>query len=556
MPIARTSGSSIWQPALRTVKARDVTTRYRDGCEISLLDVREQWSYSRGHALLASSCPFSSLELMIEDLVPRKSAPIVVMDDGAGTGNNLAVRAAARLSGLGYDNVSVLAGGAPGWAAAGFALFAGVHAFSKLFGEVVEHDDAPPTLTADQLAEDLTQNAENIVIDVRPPEEFQRASLPCSINIPAGELLRSLQTIAPDANTPIVVHCGGRTRGIIAAQTLIAAGVPNPVLLLENGTIGWRLSGRDTVAGVGSLRRIAIAQTAPVNGQSGSNFVAASGAREIDSTGLADTIAQTPTRTTYFLDVRSRAEFDRGHHPRARHVPAGQLVQETDQFLATRNARLVLFDDAGDRAAFAAYWLRRMGWPDISWFFLADCTPTMLVTSVDDEPAPALPIDRVDLVTPAAAKTMLALGDAVIIDLSSSLAYEKGHVPGAHFAIRAQIRAETMTRLGSQSDLILTSEDGARAALASADISEIHAGRIRVLEGGNQGWRATGFALETGPTSMLHSPRDVRRSIYEGSSDLSAAMQGYIDWEEALVETAKGEDYLPFDLPKACGSGQ
>jgi hypothetical protein len=41
----------------------------------------------------------------------------------------------------------------------------------------------------------------------------------------------------------------------------------------------------------------------------------------------------------------------------------------------------------------------------------------------------------------------------------------------------------------------------------------------------------------------------MRRSIYDGSADLLAAMKGYIDWEVALVNTARTEDYLPFALP-------
>lgn len=45
------------------------------------------------------------------------------------------------------------------------------------------------------------------------------------------------------AQTPIVVNCAGRTRSIIGAQSLINAGLRNPVYALRNGTIGWTLAG-------------------------------------------------------------------------------------------------------------------------------------------------------------------------------------------------------------------------------------------------------------------------------------------------------------------------
>ena len=41
----------------------------------------------------------------------------------------------------------------------------------------------------------------------------------------------------------VVVNCAGRTRSIIGAQSLRNAGIGNPVMALENGTMGWELAG-------------------------------------------------------------------------------------------------------------------------------------------------------------------------------------------------------------------------------------------------------------------------------------------------------------------------
>ncbi|WP_223476153.1 rhodanese-like domain-containing protein [Oricola indica] len=534
---------------MRRIEAPEVARRYREGEEIALLDVREQWDFCQGHALLASSCPLSSLEMAVPALVPCKASPVVVLDDDAAEENGLAVRAARKLASHGYEDVSVLDGGLSGWVGAGYSAFTGIHAFSKLFGEVVEHDAGLKSVTAEQLAGAQQESEGVIVVDVRSPDEYRRSTLPGSINIPAGELLRSLPDIAADARQSVVLHCGGRTRGIIAAQTVVAAGLPHPVSVLENGTIGWRLSGRETVPGpeqasheqpqpAGSGLRLAL-----------DRLYGASGAREIDDTGLAELIAHSQSRATYFFDVRSAAEFDTGHHPLARHAPAGQLVQETDSFMAVRNARVVLFDDLGDRAAFAAYWLWRMGWRDIAWIPLDRCPQPPLVDEPDKDNGCPAGFDPAELVEPQALDRMLAGREAAVIDLSSSLDYEKGHVPGAHFAIRSKLSAEAIETLGRPRLVVLTSEDGVRAMLAKPEVSELFAGPVAVLRGGNRAWCEAGFGLEAGARSLLHPAQDMRRSIYDGSADLLAAMKGYIDWEVALVNTARTEDYLPFALP-------
>ena len=78
-----------------------------DGGEIALLDAREELPFSRRHLLMASCVPLSRLELLVDDVVPRRAARVVWCDDGDG----LAERAATRMSGLGYRDVAVLDGG-------------------------------------------------------------------------------------------------------------------------------------------------------------------------------------------------------------------------------------------------------------------------------------------------------------------------------------------------------------------------------------------------------------------------------------------------------------
>ena len=114
---------------------RQVKAAIRDGQELALLDLREERAFSdQGHLLFAAPAPLSRLELVIDALVPRRGARIVLAD---GDGSLVSLGAAA-LARLGYTDVSALAGGTQAWAAAGFEVFTGTNVPSKAFGEVVE----------------------------------------------------------------------------------------------------------------------------------------------------------------------------------------------------------------------------------------------------------------------------------------------------------------------------------------------------------------------------------------------------------------------------------
>src|SRR5580704_10890144 len=140
------------------VTPEEVRAMLRDGGEMALLDVREEGVFSEeGHPFFANSLPLSRLELMVRDLVPRKSARIVVYDGGA---EDLADRAAAKLALMGYRSLAVMTGGARAWAAAGYQLFTGVNVPSKAFGELVEHRCETPHIAAADLKRRIDARSE------------------------------------------------------------------------------------------------------------------------------------------------------------------------------------------------------------------------------------------------------------------------------------------------------------------------------------------------------------------------------------------------------------
>src|SRR5215831_8079939 len=224
-------------PITRT--APEVAAMLEDGREIAFLDVREVVPFGAGHPLLATNLPTGHIEGEIARLVPRLDTRVVVTDGGEG----LSAVAARRLADLGYDNVAVLAGGAPAWAAAGLALFPETEVPSKGFGDFVAHHARPTFIKPRELERAIARGEDWVLIDSRPRQEYQAGNIPGSIDAPAGQMLRCFDDLVRNSTTKVVVNCMSRTRGILGGTSLVAAGVPNEVYVLWNGTRGWLLEG-------------------------------------------------------------------------------------------------------------------------------------------------------------------------------------------------------------------------------------------------------------------------------------------------------------------------
>jgi rhodanese-related sulfurtransferase len=503
--------------------------------ELALVDVREELIYSQGHLLLARSVPFSRFELKFAQLVPRRETPIVLCDDNDG----LAQRAAAILARNGYGNLHILAGGVAAWVAAGYELFSGVNVPSKAFGEYIEHAEGTPSISAGELAELLRDGRDLVVLDSRPFDEYARVSIPTSTNVPGAELVLRAGEIAPSAQTTVVVNCAGRTRSIIGAQSLINAGLPNKVVALRNGTMGWSLAGltcehgKDRRAPGVSAEKLRWAQGAAWR------VAEACGVKRIDP-ALLEVWRKDRSRTLYLFDVRDPAEYEAGHFTGAVSAPGGQLVQATDQYVGTLGARIVLVDDTEVRAAMTASWLRQMGFTEVYVMAAAGAeTAPPIATALDAEIHPAAAIGC------KALDELLSHRAVTLIDLSLSRNYLARHIPGAWFAIRTRLAA-ALKKIPGDAPLVLTSEDGVLAGLAVAEAAHFRAPPVRVLDGGNAAWAAAGYPFST-EARMADEPIDQWRKPYERSGDTAAAMRDYLAWETDLLPRIARDGSLQFE---------
>ena len=530
-------------PALKTMLAA--------GGEVALIDLREEGVFAQRHLLFARSLPLSRLELSFARLVPRRATRVVLCDDN----DDLAERAGKILACAGYTNLFALAGGVASWEAAGFPLFSGVNVPSKAFGEFVEHTRGTPSIGAEELAALMRDKADLVVLDSRPFDEYQRVSIPTAVNVPGAELVLRVRDLAPSPETTVVVNCAGRTRSIIGAQSLINAGVPNKVVALRNGTMGWSLAG--LTCDRGKTRRApgpsseALAWAKAAAQEVSRRF----GITRIDRPTLARLRADA-ARTLYLFDVRDPDEYAAGHVAGALSAPGGQLVQATDAYIGTLGARVVLVDEAEVRALMTASWLRQMGFADVFVLAEAGAETEAPAAPLLGEPQPReLAIDCADLAA------LLARDAATVVDLSLSRDYRAAHIPGAWFAIRSRL-AQALAKIPLRGTLVLTSEDGVLAGLAARDtcrpresgdpvhtdsavitgsrLSRFALGRddsvveVRWLDGGNAAWRAAGHPLTDADPRMADEAIDVWLKPYERPHDTTQAMRDYLAWEVDL----------------------
>lgn len=339
---------------LASVTPAEVRTALLSREEIALLDLRHEAAFATGHPLFAANMAADRIAIEAEHRLPRRDVPIVAYDDGEGA------LAAARqtFAELGYTDVRELQGGLEAWREAGYELFQDVNSYAKAFGELVEARRHTPSLAADDVAALISSGADIAILDVRRFDEYATMNIPGSVSVPGAELVLRAGKAAPDASTTIVVNCAGRTRSIIGTQSLINAGVPNKVVALRNGTIGWTLAKHRLEHGAGRRGAIGTFENAGGNAR---DVACRAGVRRIGVDDLAALAAQRH-RTLYRFDVRDAEEYSSGHIAGFRHYAGGQLVQEIDMAAPVRGARIVLTDNLSIRADMTASWLAQMAW--------------------------------------------------------------------------------------------------------------------------------------------------------------------------------------------------
>ena len=365
-------------------------------------------------------------------------------------------------------------------------------------------------------------------------------SIPTGILMPGAELAYRIGDLAPDPDTLVVVNCAGRTRSIMGAESLRRAGIPNKVVALRNGTMGWELAGLQCDHGrperfvPGTPRTAALALTRA------KAFAAESGVREISADQLAAFEAD-KTRTLYVLDARDPSEYRAGHREGSYSAPGGQLVQGTDNWVGVRGARIVVVDDTGVRARMSAAWLRQMGHQDV---FVADNALGAATGNGLRDLAPAAP-------TITAATLVAPEPGTAIIDLARSIDFRAGHIEHAVWGVRGRL-GPVAGKLASARRIVLTSPDGALARFAHAEVKDLTKAEVVVLDGGTAAWRASGHPVVANRADPPDDACiDFYLRAYDRNSGVEEAMNAYLTWEIDLVNEIQRDGTIAFGVAAA-----
>jgi rhodanese-related sulfurtransferase len=222
---------------MTTITPAELAALRERGDAHALLDLRERGAYERGHIFRAISLPRRLLEFRLPQLVTGRATPLVLCD-ADGTIGSLAAPA---LAAMGYTDVRGLRGGLQGWQAAGRPLVQGLNVPSNGSSRCSTPTRRPRSPPRSQERR-LDAGEDMVIVDSRT-RRSTTAAASRSVSMPGGELVLRIAELVKSPEQTIVVHCGGRTRSYLGAESVRRLGPPNPVIALENGTMGWRLAG-------------------------------------------------------------------------------------------------------------------------------------------------------------------------------------------------------------------------------------------------------------------------------------------------------------------------
>jgi len=530
------------------ISAKEVKTILGSSQEYALIDVREEGDFSQGHQLLAINIPLSRLELMAGNLVPCKATPIIVVDGGFEDAAQLARRARNRLQELGYTDIRIMLGGIKEWRQAGYKVFSGVFVPSKAFGEFVEHAKNTPRLEPEIVKQMIDEKKRIVILDSRPNNEYRRMNIPTGINVPGGELVYRFEDLVFDPDIFVVVNCAGRTRSIIGAQSLLNAGIPNKVVALKGGTMGWELAGLTVERGTADRYNTSPpSEKAKKMAKERAQWVAEKyGVQFVDAATLDSWRRERDVQNLYILDVRQPVEFQAGHMPDSINVQGVTVVQSTDTCVGVRNGRIVLVDDTEVRSIMAASWLVQMGYPRV--YVLRGGISGPLATG------PKAPVvlgePRGTAMGPRELQESLQGTDPpVVLDLGTSRDSRRAHIPGSIWGTRAAL-ANAQKRFPDAKSLVLVCDTGPVSLLACLDATKLWPGaKVAYLKGGTQAWGAAGLPLQKGLDATFSPENDVYNRPYErvlSKEEERKAMIEYLSWEEGLVDDVIADGDLHF----------
>jgi rhodanese-related sulfurtransferase len=183
-----------------------------------MIDARSAADATSGHIKGAVSVPAGQEKAVLKSLPPAKlKAPLIVYD---GRGGEQAVAVAKALVEAGQQNVLVLDGGMIGWQAAAYPVESGTPALTKIAYAPKPRAGSIPVAEFSTLARKTP--ADVLILDVRNADEASDGMIKDALLIPDEELIARMAEVPKDKR--IVTHCLTGIRAEMAYHKLKDAG--------------------------------------------------------------------------------------------------------------------------------------------------------------------------------------------------------------------------------------------------------------------------------------------------------------------------------------------
>jgi rhodanese-related sulfurtransferase len=314
---------------------------------IAFIDLRKREKYVQGFAFGSINCEIEKFNQHLVDLVPDNKTTILLI----GIENDANKKKIFKvLNKFNFKSYFTIKEDYKAWVKNKLPFWKGEYTFSKAFGEWVEKSSYIQNIFPDELKKMHKKN-NFLQIDSRPKIEFEKFSLPFSHHCSGGELPIFLNNNV-NINKTYIVHCAGRTRSIIAYQTLKDFNFENKKFVLNGGTQNWVLSGYDRVYNNKSqLKKTKINLDKDLNLS-----------KEISKKfKIPKTTKSIHDQNNYFFQINSEIknfENIKGW----RNLNATTLIQNTDKFIASTLSKIFVYSFIPSSSLFSVIWLRRMGY--------------------------------------------------------------------------------------------------------------------------------------------------------------------------------------------------
>ncbi len=214
------AGLPAWKKAGNLVVSNGSAIENYDKQDVSyiLLDLRPANLVEKSHILKAVAVPAQEIDSLNGQLPAYKGAPIILYNQDG----NLATAQDTfkKITGWGYNQVSILNGGFQGWEKAAKQVAKGPAATKITYVRKL----APGEFEVAKFRELVEKPTKDMVIlDVRLPSEVADGKFADSLHIPMDELEQRLSEVPKDK--PVVLHCVTGARAEMAYEVLKKAGI-------------------------------------------------------------------------------------------------------------------------------------------------------------------------------------------------------------------------------------------------------------------------------------------------------------------------------------------